>query len=223
VVHGPAGAGKTLLVTEAIRELPRFLYCPDSPATHSVLRSVAAQLWQMRAPRIVASLGRAGVEGIRTKSAVNLKGAVLDALREGDFCVVLDHIKRPSYSFAAVIRELVRVCETPVVTLARSPHMEDIGFLQPLYGDRAGRIELKNFPPDAARRFALALVDRAGLHAENMEEFISRVVEHTRGNPGAIVSMLTMAHDPRYRSRERIKITPLYIDFRLTMDPGSRR
>lgn len=154
--------------------------------------------------------------GIQAKSAVSLKGIVMDALRDASYSMVLDHIDQPSQSFAAAMREIVSWCSTPVVAIARSHHMEDTGFLQPLYPDRHARYELKNFDFATAQKFAEEIVRRAGLSAVNISEFIGKALELTEGNPGAIVAMLEMAANPRYRSDEHIKITPLYVDFRMS-------
>ena len=223
LIHGPAGVGKTLLLTAVLKGLSDFLYSPDSSTIHVVFRNIAYQLWERKAPPLMKSFGRAGAEAIKTKSAVNLKGVLRDALHDGSYCLVLDHIRRPSYSFASTVRELMGWCNTPVITVARSAHMEDAGFLQPFYPDRADRFELKNFEPDVAESFALAAALRGGLSARNMSDFLERVLEYSQGNPGAIVAMLAMAKHPQYRSDDRIKITPLYIDFRLNWKPAGVR
>jgi hypothetical protein len=101
--------------------------------------------------------------------------------------------------------------------------MENTGFLQPLYSDRSEKYEIRNFETAVAEQFAREMVDRAGLSAQNMVEFLDKVLEFSDGNPGAIVSMLQMAKYPKYRSDEHIKITPLYIDFRMNWSPAVRR
>lgn len=146
---------------------------------------------------------------------MSLKGVVLDALRDGQFCIVLDHINRPSSSFATTIREVMGWALTPVIAVARSPHMEDLGSLHSLFPDRRDRFALANFDRDTAERFAREAVHRAGLSADNREEFLTRVLTFSEGNPGAILAMIQMAKQPSYRSADHIKITPLYIDFRL--------
>ena len=45
-------------------------------------------------------------------------------------------------------------------------------------------------------------------------------MQFSGGNPGAILAMLKMAGYPKYRSNAHIKITPLYIDFRMNWDPA---
>jgi DNA polymerase III delta prime subunit len=223
LVYGPTGVGKTLLITAVLRGLPDFLYSPDSTTINAVFRSIAQRLWDLRAAPLVKSFGKPGANAIKTKSALNLKGVLRDALHDGKYCLVLDHIRRPSYSFAATVRELMGWCNTPVITIARSAHMEDTGFLQALYPDRADRFELKNFDAETAEHFALEAARRSGLSAQNMSDFVERVLEYSQGNPGAIVAMLDMAKHPQYRSHDRIKITPLYIDFRLNWKPAGMR
>ena len=100
--------------------------------------------------------------------------------------------------------------------------MEDTGYLQPLYPDRQNRYELKNFDPANAEQFASEMIQRDGLSASNMREFLAKVLELSEGNPGAIVAMLQMAKYPKYRTDEHIKISPLYIDFRMNWLPAGR-
>ena len=127
----------------------------------------------------------------------------------------MDHLKRPSHSFAAAVREIMGWGSTPVSTVARSSHMEDTGFLQPFYSGRSEKYELRNFETSVAERFARALVKRAGLSAPNLGEFLDKVLEFSDGNPGAMGALIEMASFPKYRSENHIKITPLYIDFRM--------
>ncbi len=220
LLHGPAGVGKTLLIRSLLPEVPMALYCDNSGTALVVFRSVAQALLERHDPRIQTCCRTP--DGVQAKSAVSLKGVVMDALREGSYFIVLDHVNRPSQAFAAVVKEIIRWCSTPVIAVARSSHMEDTGFLQPLYSDRSEKYELKNLDAAAAERFAQELVKRAGLSASNIAEFLVKVLELSEGNPGAILSMLEMAKYPKYRTDEHIKIAPLYIDFRMNWSPAVR-
>jgi hypothetical protein len=213
--------GKTLLLQRVLHDFPQALYSPDSAAAQSVFRNLASGLLAAGDTVVLKAMARRGAEGIKSKSAVALKGITLDALRARECCVVLDHLTLPSQPFAAAVREIVGCA--PVIAVARSVHMEDVGFLQPFFSDRCDRFELRNFPPAVAGRFAQEAVRRAELSAENMGEFLDRVLEFSQGNPGAILSMLGMAKHPKYRAAEHIKITPLYLDFRLNWKPTGVR
>ena len=220
LLHGPTGVGKTLLFRSLLEQTPAVLYCDSSASTQVVFRSVARALLEKGAPRIQRICRNQ--DGIRARSAVSLKGIVMDALRDGSHSIVLDHLHRPSQAFAAAVREIIGWCSTPVIAVAQSSHMEDTGYLQPLYSDRQERYELKNFERVAAERFAQAMVQRADLSAANIKEFLGKVLELSQGNPGAILSLLEMAKYPKYRSHEYIKISPLYIDFRMSWSPAVR-
>lgn len=220
LLHGPTGVGKTLLIRSLLPQAPGVLYCDNSPTAQAVFRGVAQGLLERCDPRVQTCCRNR--DGIQAKSAVSLKGIVTDALRDGHYSIVMDHVNRPSQSFAAAVREIIGWCSTPVIAVARSSHMEDTGFLQSLYSDRSEKYELKNFDSGGAESFAHEIVRQAGLSAANIGEFLAKVLEFSEGNPGAILSMLQMAKYPKYRSDEHIKITPLYIDFRMNWSPAAR-
>lgn len=213
LIYGPSGVGKTLLLRSVLPTFRGVLYCEDSNTINTVFRSLAVSLLHAGSPRSKAAFRND--EAVRAKSAVSLKGIVMDALREGEYSIILDHLKRPSYSFASAVREVMSWGSTPVSALARSSHMEDTGFLQPIYGDRSQKCEIRNFDDGLAEQFAREVVKRTGLVASNMSEFLEKVLEFSQGNPGAILALLGMANEPKYRSDEHVKVTPLYIDFRM--------
>lgn len=213
-LHGPAGVGKTALLTSLLPEFPTVLYCAESASKLSVFRALGVALLATGSPAAARALKSA--ENIKAKSAIAIKGVVLDLLRCGQYSVVLDHLCQPSAAFASEIREVANWGSTAVIGVARSPHMEDVGFLRSLFADRRERVELKNFELESAASFARWVIAGTGLCAGNLEDFLERVLELSQGNPGAIISMVRMAREPKYRSKDCIKITPLYVDFRLS-------
>ena len=220
LIYGPTGVGKTLLLRSLLPEFPPVLYCEDSATTHLVFRTLANSLLRLRSPRARAAFRNE--EAIKTKSAVSLKGIVMDALNEGQYSIVLDHLGHPSHSFAAAVREMMSWGSTPVSAVARSSHMEDTGFLQSFYSDRSEKCEIRNFEKSVAEQFAREVIRRTNLTASNMNEFLDKILQFSEGNPGAIVALVETAKHPKYRSEEHIKISPLYIDLRMNWSPAAR-
>jgi hypothetical protein len=208
LLHGPAGVGKTLLLSELLPDVPKVLYSPQNPTPQVLYRNLAVALladgWQ-------------GIKSVETKTAVALKGVVRDAVRNSEYLIVADHLQRPSQALAASIRELMLSCSVPVVAVSRSDHMEDAGFVLHLFSDRKDKFAIRNFDPDVATRFAKSCVERERLQAENVVQFVERIVEFSNGNPGAIEQMIRMAKSAKYSHQGQIKVTPLYIDYKLAM------
>jgi hypothetical protein len=94
--------------------------------------------------------------------------------------------------------------------------MEDVGFLLPIFSDRSAKYALRNFDSDRAHKFAVQIAHQVRLDATNQAEVIEKVVSYSKGNPGAIIAMLQMALSPKYLSQQHVKLSPLYIDFRLS-------
>lgn len=214
LLHGPSGVGKTLLLSAVLADFPDILYSASNPTPQALYHGLAELLLGARRPVLVKACPN-GMSSLSTKSAVAVKGLVRDALLNSGYLVVLDHLKRPSQTLAAALRELMLNCSLPVVAVTRSPHMEDAGFILPLFGDRSERLALRNFDPDKAARFAEAFAQSEGLAADNLPQFVDKVVEYGQGNPGAMLRMICLARDPKYRHENRIKIAPLYIDYKI--------
>jgi len=215
LLHGPSGVGKTLLLEHLMPDFPHVLYCAQSNSSQAVFRSLAEALAQKKDTEILRRLGGCPADVIRQKKALSLKGIVISVLRGTKYMVVLDHLHRPSHSFAAMVHEFMISCSIPVVAVARAAHMEDTGFVAPLLPDRADKLAIKNFDPETAQGFAKLVAEDHKLHAENLGDFLTRLVEFSEGNPGAIASMIDMATMSKYRLEDHIIVSPLYIDFRL--------
>lgn len=207
-LHGPVGVGKTLLLSVLRPDFPKVLYSPQNQTPQVLYRNLAEALladgWQ-------------GVKSVETKTAVALKGLVRDVLRNSEYLIVADHLQRPSQALAASVRELMLSCSVPVVALSRSDHMEDAGFVLHLFSDRKDKFAIHNFDSDVAMQFAKWCADKEGLHAENITQCLEKIVEFSAGNPGAMQQMIRMAKSAKYLHEGQIKVTPLYIDYKLAM------
>ncbi|MGC2110848.1 MAG: AAA family ATPase [Candidatus Korobacteraceae bacterium] len=216
LLHGPAGVGKTLLLSSVLPEFPDILYSAQNPTPQALYRSLAELLLATGHPGLAKCCPN-GLLSLRAKSAVSVKGLLRDALLNSKYLVVLDHLIRPSQSLAASIRELMLNWSVRTIAVSRSAHMEDVGFVLPLFADRSEKLALRNFDPENAKCFAAEGAAAAGLTADNLEPFLERIVEYSDGNPGAILHMIRLAKAPKYFHENQIKITPLYIDYKIAM------
>jgi AAA ATPase-like protein len=215
LLHGPAGVGKTLLMKHLVGEAPELVYCDESSSSQTVFRKLAVELFARKNRHIIQTCGPAGLGAIRSKSAVTLRGIVTEAMREGAACLVIDHLRCPSQSFAVALRDLCHRTGCRLIAVARSAHMEDVGFLLPMFSDRSERFALRNFDLNTARAFATGIAQEMQLDAANRDEATEKIVQYSKGNPGAIVAMLQMAASQMYIAHQHVKLSPLYIDFRL--------
>jgi len=209
LICGPEAVGKTRLLRSFVQTQPLALLVATVQSRREMLLALVEELRRVAKPGISFP---ADWESLSTGS---LKGIVQRALEKHPFLLALDHLAGPSRVVTGLIKDLNYFDRTPVIFVARSPHMEDIGNLQPMCAGKAERLELKEFLPPVALEFARSEASRTGLSASNLDHVLHQLVEWSNGNPGAIVHMLKMAHFPRYYVGDQIKAHVLYLDYRM--------
>lgn len=209
LVFGPEGVGKTRLLLAFVQTQPFALYVPQirSPREFMMALIENMRLLDKRGLRLPATTN--------SLSARSLKGIVQRSLAEIPCMLVLDHLAGPSRVVTGIVKEFSDYGSRPIFFAARTPHMEDIGALQPMCADRSERLEIRNFTPAIALEFAKREAERSGLWASNLDSALHSLVEWSEGNPGSILQMLKMANFPRYRMGDQIKAHVLYLDYRM--------
>lgn len=209
LIFGPEAVGKTRLLENFVKTQPFVLYVSRVQTPRDLVLGLVEQLQNLnkRDLRLPANP--------KALSTSSLKGMIQRALDQGPFSLVLDHLSGPSRVVTGMIKELNYYGRTPVIFAARTPHMEDIGTLQPMCADRSERIELKNFASSIALEFAQREAERATLWASNLDHALHSLVEWSEGNPGSILYMIKMAQLPKYRMGDQIKAHILYLDYRM--------
>ena len=209
LVFGPEAVGKTRLLRDFLKTQPLSLFVPRVESPREMLLALIAELRR---------LGMRGVDlpaNTQSLSSSGLKGVIQRALDVHPFSLALDQISGPSRVVTGLIKDLNYFDRTPVIFVARTPHMEDIGALQPMCARSSERLELKEFAPPIALEFARWEARNADLWASNLDEVLRLFADSSKGNPGAIVQMVKMAHFPRYRVGDQIKSHVLYLDYRM--------
>lgn len=209
LIFGPEGVGKTRLANAFVETQPFALHVQKTQLPREILLN------------LVQALGRTEQKGIAlpadpaSKSTGALKAIVQRALDQAPFLLVMDHLAGPSRVVTGLIKDLHYYGRTPVFFVARTAHMEDIGALRPMCARKSECLELKNFSSPIALEFIRREGERTGLQASNLNEALHSFVEWSNGNPGSLIQMVSMAHLPRYRMDDQIKIHVLYIDYRM--------
>ena len=209
LVFGPEAVGKTRLLRSFIQTQPLALFAAQVQSPRELLLQLIEELRRFVEPGINLPAS------CTSSSTGSLKGIVKRALDQHPFLLVLDHVAGPSRVVTGLIKDLNYFDRTPVIFVARTPHMEDIGTLQPMCAGKSERLELKEFLPPIALEFARREASRTGLWASNLDHVLHQLVEWSNGNPGSIVHMLKMAHFPRYYAGDQIKVHVLYLDYRM--------
>ncbi len=209
LVFGQESVGKTRLLESFVKTQPLALHVNRVQTPRDLVLGLVERLQclnrrDLRLPGNPKSL-----------STSSLKGMIQRALDQAPFLLVLDHLSGPSRVVTGMIKEMNYYGRTPIIFAARTPHMEDIGSLQPMCADRSERVELKNFSPAIALEFAQREAERVQLWASNLEQALHSLVEWSEGNPGSILYMIRMASLPKYRMGDQIKAHVLYLDYRM--------
>lgn len=209
LLFGAESVGKTRLLQAFVQGHSLALHAPRVRTPRELLLRLIAEI-----RRVTPGCRTLPAEQERL-STTSLKGVVLRALEERHYVLALDHLDAPSRVLAGLIKDLSSYDRTPVIFVARSPHMEDIGALRSISASRSERLELKEFAQPVALEFARRHAARSGLTAGNLDEALEQFVELSNGNPGSILCMLNMARNARYYTGDQIKARVLYLDYRM--------
>ncbi len=209
LVFGPEAVGKTRLLENFVKTQPLALHAAKTRAPRELLLTLAEYLRRLAKPGVSIPANFASL------TTGSLKGIVQRSLDKHPFLLALDHLEGPSRVVTGLIKDLNYYGRTPVIFVARSPHMEDIGSLQPMCAGKSERLELKEFAPPIALEFARREARKTGLWVSNLDQMLRSLVEWSNGNPGSIAQMIKMAHFPRYWSGDQVKVHVLYLDYRM--------
>ena len=224
LVWGPAGAGKTMLVLKTLSALPatigkNCLYVSGMEGLQDLLRQILRLLFDLEDPALRGRLRREGVSlrafqpWLQTQPATRLRGALYRSAAEGEYWIFLDHLPPLTHAVGRVVKELVRMRNTPVYLLARGVAEQEIGHVTDIYWGDPHRLALGALPGAAARELLEDCIQRFGLSHFDLHDFRKEVLHFSGRLPGGIVKMCALAAEPRYQYGSQIKTSLIYIDY----------
>ncbi|MGO8786262.1 MAG: ATP-binding protein [Terriglobia bacterium] len=229
LICGPAGVGKTALISKVLGELPEDM-------AHSVISVDGLAGLQPFLRALLHNLHEAGdatlrkqlrAEGVGTggfkcwlknQRTSRLKGAVYRSMQTCKYWIFLDHVPPLTFAVAKVVRELVWMRNTPVYLVARGSGPEEIGHAASTYWDDRQRLILQPLHESAARELLESCIQRFGLVHLKLDDFREAVLSMSGYNPGVLVKMCELAADSRYQSDSRIKTRLIHIDYLMSLN-----
>jgi len=227
MICGPAGIGKTALVSRVLADLPprlasHCLYLWSIKDLPDLLRQLIRQLYSARDLSLRRQLHAEGVSAatfdvwLKAQPSGRLKGPLYRAVEDGDYKLFFDHVPRLSHVVASVIKELCWMRKTPVYLLPLADSEQALLRASRVFywGDRE-RLRLGPLPSSAARELLESCIQQAGLSRFELQGFRQEVLKLSDRVPGAITRMCTLAADPCYQFGSRIKTKTIYLDYLL--------
>ncbi|MGD0225993.1 MAG: ATP-binding protein [Terriglobia bacterium] len=231
LICGPAGVGKTALISKVLAELPgvmaRSVIFVDGviglrPFLRALLHNLhAAEDSTLRKQLRAEGVGQEGFKKwLKSQRTSRLKGVVYRSMQIASYWVFLDHVPPLTLAVAKVVRELVWMRNTPVYLVTRGSGLEEVGHVANTYWGEHQRLILGPLHESAARELLESCIRRFDLARLKLDDFRDAVLSMSGCNPGVLVRMCELAAEPRYHFDSRIKTRLIHIDY--LMSPNGR-
>jgi hypothetical protein len=229
LICGPAGVGKTTLISTVLAEQPEGIarsaisvdgldgLQPFLRALLNKLREVGDKTLgkQLRAERV----GGGSFKGwLNSTPTSKLKGSIYRSVRMAPYWVFLDHLPPFTHAMANVLRELVWMLNTPVYLAARGSGPREVGHATNIYWGDQQRLVLQPLHKAAACELLEACIQRFSLARLNLDGFREAVLSLSGCNPGVLVGMCKLAADARYHYGSQIKTRMIHIDYLMRLN-----
>jgi len=230
LIWGLRGAGKSALLREAVTESARgdsgrYLSIEGAQSPKEILLGLFAQLFAAQDGWVLSKAGcdRADESAFRgwlaKQSSLRLRGIAARALQETRYCIFLDHLPPASHATARLLRDLIRMCGTPVYLAARGASAKEIGEAWSIFWNPEHWLELGALPESAARRLLNSSWKANELSPRELEESGGEILRLSGRLPGAILEMCALARQPRFHAGRRIKMNLLRTEYLIGAAP----
>jgi hypothetical protein len=227
VISGPAGIGKTALVSNVLAHLPselaaRCLYISGTKDLQDLLRQLIVRLYDLKDHNLRQKLHGEGISALtfkdwlKSQSSSRLKGTLYHTVQRGDYRILLENFPLRNRALAKVAKELFWMRKTPIYLLIRDEEEKHIDQMLSYFywGDRE-QLVLRPLPAKAAAALLEDCIERFELSRLELVEFRKNALELSARVPGAIVKMCALAADPQYQHGLCIKTQSVYLDYLL--------
>ena len=229
LICGPAGVGKTALISKVLAELPEdvahsVISVDGLAGLQPFLRTLLQNLHEVGDSTLRKQLRAEGVGTggfkcwLKDQRTSRLKGTVYRSMQMGSYWIFLDHVPPLTLAVARVVRELVWMRNTPVYLVARGSGPEEVGHAVSTYWGEHQRLVLGPLRESAARELLEFCIQRFGLAHLDLDDFRKAVLSMSGYNPGVLVKMCELAADSRYQSDSRIKTRLIHIDYLMSLN-----
>ncbi len=224
LIFGAPDSGKSALVERALANLPwamknSCLRVSAKGSLQNLLRQLAMRLFVARDAVVCAAIPAQAAESerlerwVKKQTSGRLRGLVFRAFDRGRYWTFWDDGGRLGLAHCHFLREVVRMRNTPVYLLARGLKESDIGRVGRLFWSEDQRLGLGPLTNEEARALLDAAMEREGLGGLDLREFREQVHDTSRNLPGAIVRMVAMAAQPKYRYGNTVKAKLIAMDY----------
>jgi hypothetical protein len=226
LICGPADSGKTLLIKNALIELPqaerRKCICSAGALSRRRLVEQLIQGLYLAGDPLVRKkvhADRASEETlgrwINQQSLLRIRGILFTATEQGEYRFFVDDLPPASHSMAQLLKEITYRTKTPIYLTGLGYTQNEIGQAWSLYWADEYRIRLGPLSEARARELLELCIQKFGLSSLDLEGFREEVLHLSAHLPGSIVKMCELAAEPRYHYGDQVKVKLVHLDYLL--------
>jgi hypothetical protein len=225
-IHGPEGVGKSALIDhvywtwDKIGSSPIPIYCGNSGTLREIILCITRSLLGTFKRLKGLDKYREPVElerrnEVEDENILNLRNIAYRYLKNGDFCIILDHLEHVTpriHSFVSALQG----CSSVMTASRRAWDLNDFsGFSGSLALWHVPKLKVENLHKDDAFILMQSLYDSLELNVSDAPDLFKKIYDTSQGNPKMIETIFAKAADPTYLRDGRLNLNLVVIDCRM--------